>query len=81
MDPSPPPPALEGVRPDIDRKSERRAGLVASLVAEQRVDRHHLQVQRVLPGSRHGTGQNQHGADVIDLLKETKTNVTDQMLN
>ena len=64
--------SLEGVWPHIDGESEGRAGLVAALVAEQRVNRHHLQVQRVLSGPRHGAGQHQHGADVIDLLEKTK---------
>lgn len=59
--------SLKGVRPDIDGESEGGAGLVVALVADQRVHRHHLQVQRVLSGPRDGTGQDQHGTDVIDL--------------
>lgn len=59
--------SLKGVRPNIDGESEGRAGLVAALVAKQGINRHHLQVQRVLSGSGHSTGQYQHGTDVIDL--------------
>lgn len=65
-------PALKGVRPDVDGEPEGGAGLVVALVAEQRVHRHHLQVQRVFSGPRHGTGQHQHCTDVIDLLQEVK---------
>lgn len=49
--------ALEGVGADVDGESEGGAALVVALVAEQRVDRHHLQVQRVLARARHGPGQ------------------------
>lgn len=59
--------SLKGVLPDVDGESEGGAGLVVALVAEQRVNRHHLQVQRVFSGSRHSTSQDQHGTDVIDL--------------
>lgn len=71
--------ALKGVRPDVDGESEGEAGLVGALVAEQRVNWNHLQVQRVLSGPRHGTGQHQHGADVIDLLERTKHGVTEHI--
>lgn len=64
--------SLKGVRPDVDGESEGGAGLVAALVAEQRVNWHHLQVQRVLSGPGHSAGQHQHGADIIDLLEKTK---------
>lgn len=60
--------SLKAVRSNVDGESEGGAGLVVALVAEQRVNWHHLQVQRVLSGPRHGTGQHQHGADIIDLL-------------
>lgn len=56
------------MRPHVNGESEGRAALVGALVAEEGVDGHHLQVQRVLSGSRHGAGQHQHGADVVDLL-------------
>lgn len=59
--------SLKGVWPDVDGESEGGAGLVGALVAEQRVHGHHLQVQRVLSGSRHSAGQHQHGTDIIDL--------------
>lgn len=71
--------ALKGVRSDIDGESEDEAGLIGALVAEQRVNWHHLQVQRVLSGPRHGTGQHQHGADIIDLLEKTKHDVTENI--
>lgn len=64
--------SLKGVRPDVDGESEGGAGLVAALVAEQRVNWHHLQVQRVLSGSRDSAGQHQHGTDIIDLLEKKK---------
>lgn len=56
------------MRPHVNGESEGRAALIGALVAEEGVDGHHLQVQRVLSGSRHGAGQHQHGADVVDLL-------------
>lgn len=69
------PPVLKGVRPDINGESEGRAALVGALVAEERVDGHHLQVQRVFPGPGHGSGQHQHGADVVDLLEKMENRV------
>lgn len=71
--------ALKGVRPDVDGESEGGAGLVVALVAEQRVHWHHLQVQRVLSGPRHGAGQHQHGTDIIDLLEKMKQNMTEHI--
>lgn len=64
--------SLKSVRPDVNGESEGRAALVGALVAEEGVNGHHLQVQRVLPGPRHGTGQHQHGIDVVDLLEKMK---------
>lgn len=62
------PPPLKGVWPHVNGESEGRAALVGTLVAEERVHGHHLQVQRVLSGPGHSAGQHQHGADVVDLL-------------
>lgn len=66
--------SLKGVRPDVDGESEGGACLIVVLVVDQRVNGHHLQVQRVLSGPWHGTGQHQHGTDVIDLLGKTENN-------
>lgn len=65
-------PDLKGVRPDVDGEPEGRAGLVGALIAEQRVHRHHLQVQRIFPGPWYSAGQHQHGTDIIDLLEGMK---------
>ena len=60
---------LEGVGPHVDGEPQDGAGLVA----EQRVDGQHLQVQGVLLGARDGARQHQHGADVVDLLQREET--------
>lgn len=51
------------MRPNIDGQAQDRTGVVA----HERVHRNHLQIQHVLTGAVDGTGENKHGADVVDL--------------
>lgn len=51
------------MRPNVDGQAQDRTGVVA----HERVHRNHLQIQHVLSGAVHSTGENKHGADVVDL--------------
>ncbi len=54
------------MRPNVDGQAQDRTGVVA----HERVHRNHLQIQHVLSGAVHSTGENKHGADVVDLLRK-----------
>lgn len=57
----------ESVGPHEDGESQYRTGPVA----HEGVHGDHLEVQHVLPGARHRPGEDQHGADIVDLLQGT----------
>ena len=57
---------LERVLSHVDGESQDGGGLVV----QEGVDGHHFQVQDVLLGPSHRLGQDKHGADVVDLLRE-----------
>lgn len=57
----------EGVGPHEDGESQYRAGPVA----HEGVHGYHLEIQHILPGACHRPGEDQHGADIVDLLQGT----------
>lgn len=63
---------LKGMRPNVDGQAQDRTGVVA----HERVHRNHLQIQHVLSGAIHGTGENKHCADVVDLLRKQIQNLS-----